>query len=672
MSPHLGLGISSLGRGVPQRGLGNSLLAALGRNKDTTPTCPYLGPRLTIQQWKLMGADNVLLSAINIGVKGPLHSIPTKTHQKETPRNQEMENAIGEYLKNNTVRPLNKAEAERTQIWTPVFPRPKKNSEKVRVITDLRALNSCHHIPKHKQETWKSVQTLLQDKKLKWGLTLDLKNFYHHLQMHPKMQRWMRFKMGTTGYQILGMPFGWALSPWWANKFIKPIRSWLQNAQIPHAWWIDDILIMGETKEQTEQNATRLVEILTSLGIQINTEKSDKEATMQIKYVGQHINLQEMKYQPLKEKTDMSIAMIKKQMEGKRFQPRNLAALAGQLIDQTKNNVALQGLPQQLSKQAAAGVMTNVRKYQTWNRPKIWGTTVEKPPQLKRTLEMCLKSVEEPVHRTIRPTNVAEYNLLTDASQKSWGVTLKRGKREVATATGWWGQVDRCKHITHKEAKASALGLIQMIPTIKMGSHVHIQSDATSTVYTWLKGSKVEGLNTPIRHALIKAHQKKLHITATHIPGKMNQRADWLSRNPDCKNYRLDREVYMKACFHFQFYPNLDLFASRANRQTKHFCSWRTDLMSMGNAFGVTWTGHRCWMNPPWDIIAQALQKLKKDKATALVCLPMWQTTQWWRILQTMMVSTPLVVKGVEMYTNPENQKLPPPRWATLFAVIKG
>ena len=196
-----------------------------------------------------------------------------------------------------------------------------------------------------------------------------------------------------------------------------------------------------------------------------------------------------------------------------------------------------------------------------------------------------------------------------------------------------------------------------------------IQTDATSTAWPWTKGSKKRGMNDMIQQVLGEAAKKRIFVRAEHIPGVQNKRADWLSRNPDPKNYHLKQEV---VCQEVQAFPELDLFANRNNRQTKRFCSWRDDRMSEGNAWKKNWGPQLNWLNPPWEVIPRALDKIKKDKARAVCCLPLWATATWWPTLQEILVSPMLVLKGCPIYQDPEGRNLPPPRWATLFGIIQG
>ena len=145
--------------------------------------------------------------------------------------------------------------AIRDRVLIPVFGRENKDSDKVRLITDLRALNKCHQVQRHHPQTWTQLLQTLQEGKLRWGITMDLKGYYHHLQLHPRTQRWMRFWYGGKGYQIQGMPFGWSLSPFWSHRLAQPIRRVLHECNIRHSWWVDHLLLLGEPPEEVERKA---------------------------------------------------------------------------------------------------------------------------------------------------------------------------------------------------------------------------------------------------------------------------------------------------------------------------------------------------------------------------------------------------------------------------------
>ena len=244
--------------------------------------------------------------------------------------------------------------------------------------------------------------------------------------------------------------------------------------------------------------------------------------------------------------------------------------------------------------------------------------------------------------------------------------------REIASCAQHWTRRERRLHITHREAMASALAVRNVLPYIPPRAHLTIQSDATSTVIAWQKGSKVVRMNTHIVPMLATLHRQRTHVTSLHIPGKENTRADYLSRQPDAKDFRLRPDIFRLMCRRHNYRPTIDLFASRRNRQTRRFCSWRVDFRSEGNAFLRDWKPTANWLNPPWDLIPRCLDKLRREGATALCCLPMWRSTCWWHVIRKLAVTTPTIMQGVDLFDNPAGERMPAPHWPTLFCVLDG
>jgi hypothetical protein len=140
-----------------------------------------------------------------------------------------------------------------------------------------------------------------------------------------------------------------------------------------------------------------------------------------------------------------------------------------------------------------------------------------------------------------------------------------------------------------------------------------------------------------------------------------------LSRNPDNKNYQLDRTWFLKICQRLKIFPTVDLFASARNKQIPKYCSWRIDPKSLGNAWQLNWGGQVNWLNPPWECVQRALQKLQQDRATALVCLPVWKSAPWWRLVRQMQKGPEIIVKGETLFQDPEKNWFPPPTMGNPF-----
>ena len=165
-------------------------------------------------------------------------------------------------------------------------------------------------------------------------------------------------------------------------------------------------------------------------------------------------------------------------------------------------------------------------------------------------------------------------------------------------------------------------------------------------------------------------HKKGVFFEAEHVPGVENTRADWLSRNVDPKDYRLETKWFNWACQRFRFHPTLDAFANRRNRQLPRYCSWRTDHKSLGNGLLFPWKGERVWCNPPWDIIPKVLSKLSRERGSALFCLPYWPASNWWPDLMEH-VTDYEVIYDEKLFHDVMDRPLEPPRWGTIFGVYE-
>ena len=76
------------------------------------------------------------------------------------------------------------------------------------------------------------------------------------------------------------------------------------------------------------------------------------------------------------------------------------------------------------------------------------------------------------------------------------------------------------------------------------------------------------------------AQSQKIIITAEYLPGKLNVRADWASRNfPHSSEWLLSPKVFQIICRHWGT-PEIDLFAFRACHQIHTYMAWRQDPQS--------------------------------------------------------------------------------------------
>jgi len=85
-------------------------------------------------------------------------------------------------------------------------------------------------------------------------------------------------------------------------------------------------------------------------------------------------------------------------------------------VDACKSNIALNGLPQQLMREAAKGVALNTRRHPHWVAQRAWGTTVQKSWRTQQILLEIRDALYRPQPKIFRPKTNKIFTLQSDAS----------------------------------------------------------------------------------------------------------------------------------------------------------------------------------------------------------------------------------------------------------------
>ena len=117
------------------------------------------------------------------------------------------------------------------------------------------------------------------------------------------------------------------------------------------------------------------------------------------------------------------------------------------------------------------------------------------------------------------------------------------------------------------------------------------------------------------------AIEKDVVITAAHISGILNVEADQESKKSKLSTeWKLHESVYAYIQKYLDFYPLVDLFASRINAQLPRVFAYRPDPKpEVIYAFCVSWHNLSFYCFPPFSCIGKALQKLIYDNATGIL-----------------------------------------------------
>ena len=118
--------------------------------------------------------------------------------------------------------------------------------------------------------------------------------------------------------------------------------------------------------------------------------------------------------------------------------------------------------------------------------------------------------------------------------------------------------------------------------------------------------------------------ERKIWLSAAHIPGKDNITADRESRIfSDNKERMLSAHLFQEIVATWGE-PTIDLFASRLNKQVACYASWKPDPeASYVDALSISWNDHLFYAFPPFSLIARCLQRIELEKSEGIIIIPM-------------------------------------------------
>ena len=122
----------------------------------------------------------------------------------------------------------------------------RKATGEWRPIIDLSSLNVFVHCPSFTMETPRSILRALQQGQ--WLTSLDLKDAYFHIGIHPADRRYLRFCHNGTAWQFTVLPFGLSTSPRVFTKILKPVLAYAHRVKLH--MYIDDWLLNPGTHQE--------------------------------------------------------------------------------------------------------------------------------------------------------------------------------------------------------------------------------------------------------------------------------------------------------------------------------------------------------------------------------------------------------------------------------------
>ena len=283
-----------------------------------------------LENWLKVTRDHYIIQLVK-GYKLELESQPFQNHSPGQPSFSSKEKMALDKEVNKLVekRAIEIVSPMSNQFISHMFLVPKKDGG-MRPVINLRALNNFIIYQHFKMEGLYMVKDLLIQGD--WMCKIDLKDAYLTMNIDLESRKYLRFQWQNKLFQFNCLPFGLASAPRVYTKLMKPVISLLRKAGIRLIIYLDDILLMAETKEKLIQARDSTLFLLLNLGFVINWEKSKVNPSQVLDFLGFQIDSQKMMFHLAEEKITKLKVSCREILSAKKVSVRDLAKITGKLV----------------------------------------------------------------------------------------------------------------------------------------------------------------------------------------------------------------------------------------------------------------------------------------------------------------------------------------------------
>ncbi|XP_065174623.1 uncharacterized protein LOC135804633 [Sycon ciliatum] len=539
---------------------------------------------------------------------------------------------IEDLLSKGAIRPVSPSPG---QFVSRLFTVPKKGTTAERPVIDLRHLNEHVRYEHFQMEGLHLVPLSVREGN--WLTKLDLKDAYFTVPIHPQHRRLLRFSWEGQLYEFQCLPFGLSSAPRVFTKLMKVPISVLRRQGIRLILYLDDLLLIAESRPAAVLQTQQAIQLLESLGFVINRKKSIPEPTQQLEFLGFQLNSVAMTMSVPIDKARKLQQECHRALSQPYLSIRALASLLGRMVACSPGMflAPLQFRHLQQLKIAA------LRRHQSYL------ATVRLTPEARTELTWWAADLETWNGRSIlKPP--AQLTIFSDASLLGWGAVCG-----TTSTGGQWSPTEANLHI-------NALELIAASFAVKAFHHrasyrpLHIKlliDNTTAVSYINRLGGTHSRLLSQIACDLWRwAVQHDIRLQAEYVPSEENP-ADHPSRGSlsESGDWRLDPALFRRIQRAAPWTLVLDLFASRLNTQLPAFYAWRPDPEALAlDAFSQNWSlPHQdaVYAFPPFCLLDRVLHRVASLHTCRMILVaPVWDTQPWYATLLQLLVDFPMLL----------------------------
>lgn len=597
-----------------------------------------------VEKWQKITSDENILDIVqHCHIEFINNENPVNTKIPNCHFNSKEEEIIGlEIQKLLDMKVLKEVQHHPEEFLSPIFLRPKKDGE-YRMILNLRKLNESIKFYHFKMDTFETALKLIKPNC--YMASIDVRHAYYMVPIAEAQQIKLRFVFRNKVYQYVALPNGISCAPRQYTKLMKPVYATLRQLGHSNSGFIDDSLLVSDTFQECKHNISDTVQIMTEVGFIIHEKKSVLQPTQDITFLGNNIHSNNMTVTLPLGKVNLIVQECLSLYHKSDEVIRKVARVLGLIVS------------------TFSAVQYGPLHYREIEREKIhalqlsmgdFNAIMPVTQSMKKELHWWINELPNQ-KREIDHGN-ADFSVSTDASLQGWGAVFQN-----QSIGGRWTEQESQKHINVLEMLAVSLGLKSFFSK-KHNVHIQVRTDNTCTVayINAMGGIKSVECNHLAVEIWSWCIDRNIWLSATHVPGVSNE-ADFSSRNfNENVEWMLNKQCFQKIVQLWQE-PEIDMFASRLNKQVKKFASWKPDPDAVHvNAFSMSWSHLFLYAFPPFSLIPSCLQKFRRDKAEGIMVVPLWPTQTWYSELLKLLVDYPRILPQENLLTLVNSRKSHP------------
>ena len=588
----------------------------------------YLTVQKYCNRWHILNnnlVEDIVSNGIKIFIKAECQNVVKNmfsNNPKEYFLNSESKSIVNvclkEFLDLNIISIIS---SHTTVIYSKIFVVTEKHrTTKHRLIFNMKKLNTYL--------TCKSISRITH--KILWEINyfnyaglIDISKAYLHIPINNDYKKYFCFAFNGVSYCFNAMPFGLKSAPWIFHSVTMSIWSYLRDKyQINIIAYLDDVLIVGDTFEDTLRDIKITCNFLMFLGFKLNLEKSTLKPVTEFDYLGMHISLKEKTVANSQRNVNKIIDKCNMIREKKFLSKREVESFIGSI------NFAINFLPNE--------------RYFLHEMINFFNQNF--PHRLDRDMQIIPAALPTDIAKW---SNIQHYKAINfpaadyqavihvDASKQGWGALFLMGNQR-SIKQGTWTSRESAFSSNNKEMQAVYQALIQFQKLI-IKKNVIIYSDNMTTVSTLKKGGSH---SSTIRQELARkifqlTNRQRCQIMIRHIRGHQNLLPDLTSRHKILLPVELNvsKNLFMKMCHSVSLTPQVDLFATKFSAKCKIYFSALEEKEAAGlDAFAANWDRFQIlYAFPPPVLIPRIVYRWKKrqTKGTLILIAPYWPTKTW-------------------------------------------